>query len=727
MSEVAISRRVGRAFFGHLSGLREAQRDAAPHLLAGQDVLVVAGTGSGKTEAVLVPFVDRYLAGEEAPGAPALIYVAPTKALVNDLVGRLERPMHELGLSVGARHGERDDLSRADKPHLLITTLESYDSVLSGKPRLFDGVRGVVIDEVHQLAGTQRGLQLKHVLSRHEHRLGRHLHVAAMSATVGDPLAMWQRIRPSPPAEVVIAAEARTRRYVMARAETEERLRALLDKAAPAKKVICFAGSRRRTEQVAALAQGGAFADRVLVHHSSLSAATRLLVEEEFRRPEPALVVATSTLELGIDIGDVGLVVLIGAPTDWRSFAQRIGRANRRGTEVKVLCIVPPDAGRPVREVAAFLALARQVEQAERPGDGAGLLIGATTQQLVNQLRQAGADTWQSRSELAAALGIADAEAVEELLEAVRDEDLVLQHPVHRSQWAAGPGVGELQGTGDLWGNFPISSSTITLLHHTRVLGEVPGTNRASLAPGARFTFQGRTWEVTHRSRGRLAVLPSLQRATVQLKFGRKGVPLDVSVVSALPRAVTSSSPASVGMDPMTQEWWDQVREHLAPVLVGADVVTWLTARGRCVTATWAGAVLNAAVLELLEVDGTSDDTCIRTAAALDLQALPADVASWEKAIAAVVEVPGELTTWQQRLPPAWLKRELVEAVTTSPLTAQLIHRLRTAEVCTVDDDRLEALSAEPDAPPPSSRTAQYSWSPGSGTRSSSGNQIPLT
>src|SRR5688572_27715088 len=131
MSSTALSTDVGRAFYGSFRELKTAQRGAIEPVMAGRDVLVMAGTASGKTEAVLAPIIQRWLPAMRQQTGSTILYITPTRALANDLLRRIEPPMDALGLTVGIRHGERNDLCRARKPDLLITTPESLDVLIT--------------------------------------------------------------------------------------------------------------------------------------------------------------------------------------------------------------------------------------------------------------------------------------------------------------------------------------------------------------------------------------------------------------------------------------------------------------------------------------------------------------------------------------------------------------------------------------------------------------------
>ena len=158
--------RVATAFYGSFPELREAQEAAIVALISGANLVLSAATGSGKTEAVVAPLISRCWKLAAKSDRLVLLYIAPTKALVNDLEKRLHLPLASLGLRVGIRHGDRDDLTRGLKPHILITTPESLDVMLFRKDSALQSVRAVVIDEVHLLYNTQRGLQLSILLRR---------------------------------------------------------------------------------------------------------------------------------------------------------------------------------------------------------------------------------------------------------------------------------------------------------------------------------------------------------------------------------------------------------------------------------------------------------------------------------------------------------------------------------------------------------------------------------
>ena len=374
---------VGSAFFGQFQRPRDVQRRAIPPIRDGDDVLVVSATASGKTEAILAPLVFRALQGTRPVNGThiRILIVAPTRALVNDLSRRLESPLSRLDLTCGRQTSDRRDKDK--RPFLLITTPESFDSMLvrdgsrqDGKlvAHLLSRVAAVYIDEAHMFDGTARGDQLCWLLSRlrrlrqlDKDGLRGNLQTCAGSATVSNPVDLANRLC-GPNAAVVHVAgtgkievfdtsdDARwspldqdlsiatlrdkleitpTRNF----ADSVERrlLYAISDRT---RKVLVFVPSRRMCDTLSthlASTLPRKYDLRVLAHHGSLSRTKRAEAEQTFLTADNAVLVATTTMEVGVDIGDVDLVVLVGAPPGTRSLLQRIGRAGRRVGRTRVL------------------------------------------------------------------------------------------------------------------------------------------------------------------------------------------------------------------------------------------------------------------------------------------------------------------------------------------------------------------------------------------------------
>ena len=337
------------AFFARFGRFTDIQAQAIPPLLEGHNCVIVSATASGKTEAALAPLLELHKQHQPPKHKLLLLYLVPTRALARDLARRLAQPLEKLALSLRVKTGDEPALNTERPPTLLITTPESLDSLLTNAPRMLKDLRAVIIDELHIFDNTVRGDQLRILLNRLR-RLKRYaftrgdtaserLQYCALSATIHDPVTVAARYFND--AHVIQVAGQRAIDAALIELEDAATLIhqfAHLQKRG-IKKVLAFCASRAECEEFAhCLKPNSPFGDNVFVHHASLAANVRRAVETNFTHANAALCFATSTLELGIDIGDVDLVVLIGAPREQDSFLQRIGRGNRRTARTAVLC-----------------------------------------------------------------------------------------------------------------------------------------------------------------------------------------------------------------------------------------------------------------------------------------------------------------------------------------------------------------------------------------------------
>jgi len=323
------------------SSLRPVQEEAGAVLLQGHNAVILAPTAGGKTEASMFPLLSQMV--DDQPEGVGALYVAPIRALLNNQEDRLGLYTEMVGLGRFVWHGDTPDNARRrflkEPTELLMTTPESLEVMLIS-PRvdvykLFRDLRAIVVDEVHALAGSDRGAHLMSVMERLV-RISKHdVQRIGLSATVGNPDAIlgWlqgtsQRAGsvvnpPSPP--------ARRRLLVVYRPDLKQ-LALDASKVAKANKSLFFCQSRATTE---AVAEHMRRADTtVFVHHSAVSREERALAEERFAHGSDACIVCTSTLELGIDVGDLDLVLQAEAPDTVSSFMQRMGRTGRRAGQV---------------------------------------------------------------------------------------------------------------------------------------------------------------------------------------------------------------------------------------------------------------------------------------------------------------------------------------------------------------------------------------------------------
>jgi ATP-dependent helicase Lhr and Lhr-like helicase len=351
-ARLALKARLPRAwpaFFERYGNFTAAQLAALPALLDGHNILLCAPTASGKTEAAIAPLIERHCPPAVPTRPPLILYLTPTKALANDLAGRLTHPLESLGLTLGIKTRDQSTFRPNRPPHLLITTPESADSMLAAQAKTFAGLRAIVLDELHLLDGTPRGDQLRAVLSRirrvREYAFERggapdaQIQYAALSATI-DTSAAGRYFDNAVVIQVPGSRTIDTETLSLAPDRADALLAYLATfRARGWRKALVFCNSRAEVEAYAtAVRTHSPFDHAVYVHYSNIEAHRRREIERSFAEAGAALCFASSTLELGIDIGDIDVVILIGPPGSRESFIQRIGRGNRRGGGMRVVC-----------------------------------------------------------------------------------------------------------------------------------------------------------------------------------------------------------------------------------------------------------------------------------------------------------------------------------------------------------------------------------------------------
>ena len=309
----------------------------------------MSATASGKTEAACAPLIERFY---DSKDHWTILYVTPTRALVNDLYFRLSPAMDRLSLRLARRTGDHhDDPTGAN---ILLTTPESFDSLLCrGRTNNPSGhhlsnVRAIVLDEIHLLHGNPRGEQLRWLLERL--KLLRKQAMTQGWANQDDVQLITMSAKIPNREEIVttylgqgeIAVQdgGRDIESVATIEPTAELAISEYIKSLEApEKVLVFVNSRRRADDLGATLKESLseYQYSVYVHHGSLSQPERQKTEQALRTSDRVIVVATSSLEIGIDIGDVDLVVLDGPAPDIRAFLQRIGRGNRRTDMTRVM------------------------------------------------------------------------------------------------------------------------------------------------------------------------------------------------------------------------------------------------------------------------------------------------------------------------------------------------------------------------------------------------------
>ncbi len=312
------------------------QLEAIPEILRGKNLLLIAPTGTGKTEAAMLPIFHKLLNEWGGPGIK-VIYITPLRALNRDIFRRLLKLAEELQITVDLRHGDTPRAVRRriieSPPDILITTPETFQALLVLKqyrPHL-RGVRAVIVDEVHELAESKRGVQLSVALERLYDYVEREFQRIGLSATIGDVVGVAGLLFGSGRDYVVKNVFSPRELSITVEYVDWENLPERLMKIMEGRRTsIVFVNTRQMAERLTELLKSKLPDLKVSVHHSSVSRALREETERMLIKGDLNLVVSTSSLELGIDVGHIDLVIQLGSPREVVRLVQRVGRARHR-------------------------------------------------------------------------------------------------------------------------------------------------------------------------------------------------------------------------------------------------------------------------------------------------------------------------------------------------------------------------------------------------------------
>ncbi len=596
--------------------LRPFQSEAIAPVLDGGDVLMVAPTAGGKTEAATFPLLSA-MATRDWRGL-SVLYVCPLRALLNNLQPRLAGYASWLGRRAELWHGDTSDSARrsllAAPPDLLLTTPESLEAMLVSTRvdphELFANLQAIVVDELHAFAGDDRGWHLLAVLERLQRIAGRPIQRVGLSATVGNPdeLLMWLQgsgrgSRPAtvhaPAAGAVASAGVDVGLDFVGSTDNAATVISALHRG---EKRLVFCESRRQVEELSVALRARSV--EAFVSHSSLSVDERRRAEAAFAEARDCVIVSTSTLELGIDVGDLDRVIQIDSPRTVASFLQRLGRTGRRaGTSRNALFLATRSES--LVQAAGLLRLWTEgrVEPVTPPPSPRHLI----TQQLLAlclQEHQIGRNVWQQWWSGLGAWSDADASAVADwLVETGHLESdggmLFIGPETERrygrrhfmelvSVFTADPEFTVIAGTAEVGRIDPLV-----------LLGRQDGPRYISLA--------GRAWRVTHIDwrRRRCWVEQSDQGA--RMRWSSSPQPMSFELCQSR-RAVLLGEDSRVTLSKRARAALADAREDAAPrvrpeaTVIDADGWWWTYAGAR------ANATLAAALPELLHADRLDND-----------------------------------------------------------------------------------------------------------------------
>lgn len=501
--------------------LRPLQREAIDPLLDGKHALLLAPTASGKTEAAVLPLMSRMLT--ESWTGLSVIYLCPIKALLNNLHDRLSTLMQLMGRSVGVWHG---DVSAGDRkrilrnsPDCLLTTPESLELMLvsstTDERALFAHVRAVVVDEIHAFAGDDRGWHLLCLLSRLSKIAAGPMQRIGLSATVGNPEQLLEWLAGKSPGERVVVNPATTGalppEIKLDFVGSLENAAFVVSQLYRGEKRLVFCDSRSRAEQMAARLRGLGIA--TFVSHSSLSVDERRQAESAFATGTDCVIVATSTLELGIDVGDLDRVIQLDAPFTVKSFLQRLGRTGRRAGALRN-CLFLATSPHALLQAAGLIELWRSgYVEPTLPPPKPFHVLAQQLMALALQERGVGRHEWLSWLSQAGVLAETSSELADSIATSLVSKDILFDD--HGLLWFGKTGERELsyRAFSELLSVFT-TEPLLRAMHGLQDIGLLHPLSLSQTPSGPRVVLlSGRSWHVRQIdwSRGIVSVTPAAE------------------------------------------------------------------------------------------------------------------------------------------------------------------------------------------------------------------------
>lgn len=579
-------------------GLRPLQGAAVEPVLAGADCLLLAPTAGGKTEAAAFPVLSR-MASEGWTGI-SVLYVCPLRALLNNLTPRLNSYAAWLGRSAEVWHGDVGQAQRRrilrEQPDILLTTPESLEAMLVSTNvdtrQTFHNIRTIVVDEVHAFAGDDRGWHLLAVLERLSKVAGRELQRIGLSATVGNPdeLLTWlQGSNRARPRQVVApqVANAVTTDIALDHVGTIDNAAKVITTLHRGEKRLVFVDSRRRAEELGAALRANDVT--TFLSHSSLSATERRRSEEAFSDARDCVIVATSTLELGIDVGDLDRVIQIDAPQTVASFLQRLGRTGRRAGSNRnclFLCL-KKDA---VLHAAGLLMRWAQgwVEPITAPV-APRHIVAQQVLALALQQKTVGVRTWQESWGDLPLFGPDSAVIMKHLLTSGfldRDGDLAFIGPEAERRFGR-------RYFSDLTAVFTAAPEFLVLFGREEI-GQIGDDALLVEVEGPRvLLLAGRAWRVNHIDwkRRRCFVEPSDLPGRARWGGGDRG--LSFAITRGMRTVLLGSSPDGVALTRRAEAALGELHEEHGSHVVADGTVISRSPKGEMLWWTWAGSAAN--------------------------------------------------------------------------------------------------------------------------------------
>ncbi len=391
----------------------EPQEKTIPKILEGKNVLLISPTATGKTEAAFLPILSMLLQLPKTPGIKVL-YITPLRALNRDLLERLQWWCNNLDVKLAVRHGDTETKERTRQsrcpPDILITTPETLQAILTGwlLRQSLQSLHWIVIDEVHELADSKRGSQLSLALERIRDLIGKDFQMVGLSATVGSPDKVAQfLVGDKRPVEIIRVPVAKMVKLqviypkpteqdvqfaskIYTHPEVSARLRIIRDYMSKRKSVLLFTNTRSVSEVLASRFKVWDVDFPISIHHGSLAKPSRIAAETGLKKGALKGLIATSSLELGIDVGHIDLVIQYMSPRQVSRLIQRVGRAGHTYGKLSEGIIIGMDSDDTLEAlVIARRALSEELEPLTIPDKPYDVLAHQIAGLLLNNRRLA--------------------------------------------------------------------------------------------------------------------------------------------------------------------------------------------------------------------------------------------------------------------------------------------------------------------------------------------------
>jgi ATP-dependent Lhr-like helicase len=571
------------------------QSEAIPVVRSGKNMLLVAPTGIGKTEAAMIPIMDAIL--RDRPGPICALYITPLRALNRDMLARLDEWGTELGISVAVRHGDtpqsvRQRLSK-HPPEVLITTPETLQIMLLGK-NLRQGlrnVRWVIVDEVHELASGDRGAQLTMALERMAEITESEFQRIGLSATVGDPAEVARFLggvgRHVEIVDVQVPKGLDIRVEKPGTAKVPDNLRLagveeeIMGALARCRKLVedhtstlFFVNTRRTGEYISALFHLLDQDFKIGVHHGSLSKEVRIETEERFKAREIRALICTSSLELGIDVGHADFTIQYNSPRQATRLVQRIGRAGHGHDRVSIGSIIALEADDIVEScVLARRAMAGELEELVVRKDPMAVLAN----QIVAMSMEKRRTVREIRTLVARAYPFRDLAEAE--FKRLMDQ-LVSLHLIWLDR-ETGTVSRKRKGFGYFYTNISMIPDERTYAVRDITTRKIVGVLDESfvisdIAPGTPFVVKGRPWITVELRESEILVEPTDASVDIPRWVGEE-IPVPYEVAQEVGRLREKTDPSGYPVDEDSfQHFSDHVRSQEqagAPVATHDSVV----------------------------------------------------------------------------------------------------------------------------------------------------------